>query len=236
MKNLIITGCSKGIGFEIVKSFAQNSDFNILAISRDIIGLKKLKRECSLINADFSSHIISLDIALSKSILTIVEFVTTQFKGSLDGVIHNAGLLINKSFQDISNKELHQSFQVNFFAPFILTQKLSPYFNDGAHVLSISSMGGLYGSVKFPGLSVYSSSKSALITLTECLAEEFKMKNYKFNCLALGAVNTEMLNKAFPGYKAPVSANEMGAYIKHFFINGSKYFNGKILPVSLTTP
>ena len=97
-------------------------------------------------------------------------------------------------------------------------------------------MGGIQGSQKFPGLSAYSTSKSTLITLTECLSEEFKIKDVSFNCLALGAVQTEMLAQAFPGYKAPISAMEMGSFISDFWLNGNKYFNGKVIPVSLTTP
>ena len=236
MKNILITGCSRGIGFEIVKSFAENSEFNITAIARDISGLEKLKKECKIINQDFNLNIISLDISVLTSISDIVDFVRIEYKGVLDGIIHNAGFLINKPFKEINNKEIHKSFQVNYFAPFMLTQQLLPFFSNEAHILSISSMGGVQGSNKFPGLSIYSSSKSALITLTECLAEEFKMTNYKFNCLALGAVNTEMLSNAFPDYEASISAFEMGSYIKNFFINGSKFFNGKIIPVSLTTP
>jgi NAD(P)-dependent dehydrogenase (short-subunit alcohol dehydrogenase family) len=97
-------------------------------------------------------------------------------------------------------------------------------------------MGGFQGSAKFKGLSAYSSSKSALAGLTECLAEELKEKNIAVNCLAIGAVQTEMLNKAFPGYQAPLKANEMAAFISEFAVNGHKYFNGKIIPVSSSTP
>ena len=85
---------------------------------------------------------------------------------SLDGIIHNAGFLVKKSFKDITYDELEKSFKVNLFSPFILTQKLMPLFNQETHVLSISSMGGVQGSQKFPGLSAYSTSKSTLITLT----------------------------------------------------------------------
>jgi NAD(P)-dependent dehydrogenase (short-subunit alcohol dehydrogenase family) len=97
-------------------------------------------------------------------------------------------------------------------------------------------MGGVQGSAKFAGLSAYSSSKAALCTLTECLAEELKLENISVNCLALGAVQTEMLSKAFPGYRAPLSASEMAEFIVQFARSGHYYFNGKILPVSSTTP
>jgi 3-oxoacyl-[acyl-carrier protein] reductase len=97
-------------------------------------------------------------------------------------------------------------------------------------------MGGIQGSAKFPGLSAYSSSKGAVLTLTELLAEEFKETGPSFNALALGAVQTEMLEEAFPGYKAPVSAIEMAEYVMNFALNGQKLYNGKILQVSSSTP
>ena len=236
MKNILITGCSKGIGFQTAKALALHNDINLIAVSRDITGLNTLKEECIKLNNKFKLHVLSLDLSLFESIDIIANYIKKNLNSSLDGLIHNAGLLVKKSFTDISRIELENSFRVNCFAPFLLTQSLMPFFNINAHIISISSMGGVQGSQKFPGLSAYSTSKSTLITLTECLAEEFKLKDVSFNCLALGAVQTEMLAQAFPGYKAPMSAMEMGSFISDFWLNGNKYFNGKVIPVSLTTP
>ena len=88
----------------------------------------------------------------------------------------------------------------------------------------------------FPGLAAYSSAKGAVITLSELLAEEYKEQGIAFNVLALGAVQTEMLEEAFPGFKAPVSAKEMAEYIFNFSLTGNTFYNGKVLQVSSTTP
>jgi hypothetical protein len=56
------------------------------------------------------------------------------------------------------------------------------------------------------------------------------------NCLALGAVQTDMLAEAFPGYKAPVSAEQMGNHISHFLTTAGSLYNGKILQVALHNP
>ena len=159
-------------------------------------------------------------------------------KKSLDVLINNAGELVNKPFEKITEKELHSVYNTNVFAPYQLIQETLPLLNKKtkSHIVNISSIGGYQGSAKFAGLSAYSSSKAALCGLTECLAEEFKNKNIVINCLALGAVQTEMLNKAFPGYKAPVTAKQMAYFICDFALNGQKYFNGKIIPVTLSTP
>lgn len=236
MKNILVTGCSRGIGFEIVKEFSRNENIQILAVSRDNTGLEKLKKEFLSVNINSKIHTLSVDLLDEHSIHKIINVIKSNLNNQIDGIIHNAGVLVKKPFTEINENELVDSFRVNCFAPFILTQKLISFFSKDAHVVSISSMGGVQGSQKFPGLSAYSTSKATLITLTECLAEEFKTTDFAFNCLALGAVNTEMLNQAFPGYNAPVSASEMGEFIVDFFFNGPKYFNGQVIPVSLTTP
>ncbi|MGB5693734.1 MAG: SDR family oxidoreductase, partial [Flavobacteriaceae bacterium] len=156
--------------------------------------------------------------------------------GSVDILINNAGSLVNKPFMETSIEEFVGVFQVNVFGVAGLIQTIVPYMGKSGHVVNISSMGGIQGSAKFPGLSAYSSSKGALITLSELLAEEFKETGPMFNALALGAVQTEMLEEAFPGFKAPVTALEMAEYIKRFAQEGNLYFNGKVLQVSNSTP
>jgi NAD(P)-dependent dehydrogenase (short-subunit alcohol dehydrogenase family) len=105
-----------------------------------------------------------------------------------------------------------------------------------AHIVNISAIGGFQGSVKFAGLAAYSTSKAAVCSFTELFAEEYKDTSIKMNCLCLGAAQTEMLEEAFPGYEAPVSAEKMAEYITDFALNADQWMNGKIIPVSLSTP
>jgi short-subunit dehydrogenase len=234
--NILVTGASKGIGFEIVKQFSMESTNNIVAISRDIELLQELKSTCkNEYNNDI--HIYSIDF-LSTSYKEDLNKILLENNVHFDIIINNAGLLINKLFSEINSKEIQDIYQVNTFAPMFLIQSIIPYLNDKTtcHIVNIGSMGGYQGSVKFPGLSIYSSSKAALASLTECLAEEYKDRNIKFNCLALGSVQTEMLDNAFPGFKAQVSTSQMAKYIKEFSLEGAKYFNGKHIPVSNSTP
>lgn len=223
--NIIITGTSRGIGYELALQFA-NAGHQVLAISR--------KSPQTLIE---HSNITCLSIDLAKeSDLVIVEgFLSATWK-KVDIIIHNAGSLINKPFAQTTRQDFENVYKVNVFGVANLTRTCLPYLQKGSHVVSISSIGGIQGSVKFAGLSAYSSSKGALITLSELLAEEYKEQGIVFNVLALGAVNTEMLNEAFPGYQAPVSAKEMADYIFNFALTGNKYHNGKIIQVSSSTP
>jgi NAD(P)-dependent dehydrogenase (short-subunit alcohol dehydrogenase family) len=180
-------------------------------------------------------HAISCDLSSTKS---LNDAATEILKSTdhIDIVIHNAGVLINKPFEQITPADFQNCYAVNVFGVAALTQALLPAMNNSSHVIAISSMGGVQGSSKFPGLAAYSSSKGAVITLFELLAEEYKENGPSFNTLALGAVQTEMLEEAFPGYQSPLTAIEMASYIKDFAITGSKFYNGKVLQVSASTP
>ena len=154
----------------------------------------------------------------------------------IDALIHNAGMLLNKPFSETTTADFESIYRVNVFGLAALTRLLLPSIEPKGHIVSISSMGGLTSSAKFPGLAAYSSSKGAVSILTELLAEEYKETGPAFNALALGAVQTEMLAQAFPGFQAPVTAEEMATYILKFALEGQQFFNGKVLPVSATTP
>lgn len=226
--NVIITGASRGIGFETAQLFLKNH-YQVFCLTRNTETLEALEFP--------NLHIISTDLTSAESIDKAVEIIKSKVN-CIDIVIHNAGSIINKPFEKIDYQELEIVYKVNVFAPFYLTQQLLHLLgrHSKAHVVNISSMGGFQGSAKFPGLSAYSSSKAATAGLTECLAEEFKEKNISVNCLALGAVQTEMLEEAFPGYQAPLTPVQMAEYIYDFAIKGNQFYNGKILPVSSSTP
>lgn len=226
--NVVITGASRGIGFETAQLFLKNNH-QVFCLTRTTESLENLNSP--------NLHIISTDLTSTESIDHAVAVIKSKVN-CIDVVINNAGSIVNKPFEKIDYQELEIVYRVNVFAPFYLTQQLLHLLgrHSKAHVVNISSMGGFQGSAKFPRLSSYSSSKAAIAGLTECLAEEFKEKNISVNCLALGAVQTEMLEEAFPGYQAPLKPNQMADYIYDFAIKGHLYYNGKILPVSSSTP
>tara|TARA_B110000046_G_C13025139_1_gene413533 strand:- start:4235 stop:4915 length:681 start_codon:yes stop_codon:yes gene_type:complete len=226
MKNVVITGTSRGIGFELAKMFADNGH-QVIAISRNT-------KPLSVINHKNIS-VISVDISKNIDVEKVTDFIKNNWK-KVDILINNAGKLINKPFTDLTSNDFLEVYKVNVFGVAELTKSLIPFLQEGSHVVTISSMGGIQGSMKFPGLAAYSSAKGAVITLSELLAEEYKEQQIAFNVLALGAVQTEMLAEAFPDYKAPLSAEEMANYIYDFSLTGNKFYNGKVLQVSSTTP
>jgi len=233
--NTIVTGASRGIGYEVVKQLASTGDHNVIAFSRNLQRLKQLKEECLELNPESQVTVQKLDLRdpdFGKILLPAVSGVFSK----VDILINNAGHLINKPFIEFSDREFDELFDVNVKSAFRLIQVLYPMFSHKAHIVNIGSMGGYQGSMKFPGLALYSASKGALAIMSECLAEEFKETGIKVNCLALGAAQTEMLREAFPNYKPPLSAEEMASFVCDFALKGQSFFNGKILPVALTDP
>lgn len=233
--NIIVTGASRGIGKELVKLFAQENDHKIIAISRNKMLLNELNDTCDNFLSNSTVYSIAFDLGSGNIKSELIQKIK-EYIPHVDVLINNAGYLVNKSIEDLSGEDFDQLFSVNVKSAFQLVQALIPMFNPNAHIVNISSMGGFQGSAKFPGLSLYAASKGALAILTECMAEELKDRNIKSNCLALGAVQTEMLAEAFPGYQAPLTPVEMATFIKNFALTGHQVYNGKILPVSLSTP
>lgn len=225
-KNIVVTGTSRGIGFELVKILAAQGH-QILALSRNEKPIKSLNLK--------NVTTFSFDINSKENLQKVKNFIAEKWE-KVDVLINNAGKLVNKPFTEITSTEFEEVYKTNVFGVFELTKLLIPFMHKKSHVLTISSMGGVQGSMKFPGLSAYSSSKGAVITLSEVLAEEYKENGPSFNVFALGAVQTEMLEEAFPGYQALVSAEKMAKYIADFSLNGHKLYNGKLLQVSNSTP
>ncbi len=231
---IVITGASSGIGFEAALALADNGH-QVVALARSAAGLNRLQAASSARNPETLLKALPFDVVHGDYQQALLPFITSQL-GLVDILINNAGTLINKPFVETHREELAEMLQSNFLGHVSMIQRLLPLMPRGAHILNIGSMGGFQGSVKFPGLAAYSASKAALHTLTECLASELSDTGIKINCLALGSAQTEMLTKAFPQYQSPVAASEMGGYVAEFALTGHRFFNGKVLPVAVTTP
>ncbi len=229
--NIIITGASRGIGKEVAIQLANSGENRVIAIARDEKKLNTLKKEVK-----DPARVIPIAFDLRNGDYKLLSKEIRGHFSEIHVLINNAGILINKKISRLSADDFDQMMDVNVKSAFLLIQALIPLFEPNGHIVNISSMGGVQGSAKFPGLSLYSASKGALAILSECMAEELKDYNISVNCLALGAAQTEMLTEAFPAYKAPLSAEQMASYIADFALKGQQFFNGKILPVSLSTP
>jgi 3-oxoacyl-[acyl-carrier protein] reductase len=228
--NIIVNGGTKGIGKEIVEYLAKDTGNHILVSGRN----EKTLTDLSVRHKNV--HFIRVDLTVFDQQADMFIKNVSRFIKQVDILINTAGLLVNKAFTDISAKEARQMMETNFFGPASVIRVIKPLMSKNSHIVNIASMGGFQGATKYPGLAYYSASKAAIASLTECLAVEFMGSGIKINCLALGAVQTEMFEEAFPGYKAPVGAEEMAEFIAEFALKGHKFFNGKILPVAISNP
>ena len=228
--NIIVNGGTRGIGREVVDYLAQDISNQIFVTGRNEEALRKIS---SLYN---NVQSFSIDMSLFDDRQDKLREAVSDHFGRVDILINIAGFLITKDFLKMANDEARLIMETNFFGPASLIRILKPMMPSGSHIVNISSMGGFQGSAKYAGLSYYSASKAALACLTECLANEFKEYGISMNCLALGSVQTEMFEEAFPGYKAPVDVKQMAEFISGFALTGHKFFNGKILPVAVGNP
>jgi NAD(P)-dependent dehydrogenase (short-subunit alcohol dehydrogenase family) len=224
-KNIVILGASQGIGAALVEVFAKDPSNKVIALARQAELMKELFKQ---------ENVFAYKLDLIDNVHEQIDQL--KLPNSIDILINNAGLLINKPFETITHQDFHNSYQVNVIGIMEATQALLPLLKDGAHIVNISSMGGFQGSLKFAGLTAYSTAKAALCAFTEMFAEEYKATNIHMNCLCLGAVQTEMLAQAFPGYEAPTSPEQMANFIANFAEHSGQLLNGKIIPVSASNP
>lgn len=224
-KNIVILGASQGIGAALVEVFAKDPSNKVIALARQVELMKDLFKQ---------ENVFAYKLDLIDNVHEQIDQL--KLPDSIDILINNAGLLINKPFETITHQDFHNSYQVNVIGIMEATQALLPLLKDGAHIVNISSMGGFQGSLKFAGLTAYSTAKAALCAFTEMFAEEYKATNIHMNCLCLGAVQTEMLAQAFPGYEAPTSPEQMANFIANFAEHSGQLLNGKIIPVSASNP
>lgn len=228
-KKILVTGASRGIGYQTALKLAQEGH-TVIATARSKDKLLKLQKESQ--NGEII--VIPADLTLGSDIDELVRAV--EGLQGLDGLINNAGAVHRQEFMATEISDFKKLMDVNLYGTVRLIQALKPYLGKGSHIVNISSMSGFQGSLKFPGLSAYGAAKAAVIGLSEVLSKEFVEDEISVNCLAIGAVQTEMLAEAFPGFDAPVSPEQMGTYIADFILNGHQFYNGKILPVALNDP
>jgi 3-oxoacyl-[acyl-carrier protein] reductase len=230
---VIVTGASRGVGRATALALVRDHGRHVLALARDTDALASLQQEA--LQAGGLLQTLVVDLASEGAERLVSDAIGPR---SVAALVNNAGLLLKRELGAWSSEDMLRLYRVNVVAPLLLVQLLADRLAGmpAGHVVNIGSMGGVQGSSKFPGLLGYSASKGALVTVTECLAEEFKERGVSANCLCLGSVDTEMLREAFPGFRAPVSAEEVGAFVARFALEGAKLFNGKTLQVAVGTP
>ncbi|HLP11500.1 MAG TPA: SDR family oxidoreductase [Flavobacteriales bacterium] len=223
MKTVIITGAGKGIGFATTNHILDNfPSYKVIAISRNT-------HQLGLIN---NSNLQVIQGDLTSEMDNIISAIGNQ---KIDGLLNNAGYIVKNDIDKLTYADFLDLYKTNVFVPFDLSRKLINNFNSNAHILNIGSMGGFENTSKFPGMILYSSSKAALHCLSQCLAVELIENKIKVNCLSIGAVETEMVKVAFPGFQPPINAQTMAEAVAWYLLYAHKFMNGQIIPLALSS-
>lgn len=231
-KTILISGGTSGIGRATVLHFLQHG-WQVVSWGRRDALIDTLKVESEGLPGTLTAF--TWDLA-SRDWDGFLQMLAAASIHRVDALINNAGYLVKKPFLELTAADINASYTINSIAPFELIQKVVPMMPKDSFILNVSTMGGVQGSVKFPELSAYASSKSAVISLSELLAVELEPMGIYVNALALGGVDTEMLQAAFPGIQVNTQPEDVAKYIFSWVTEHGNLFNGKTLQLSSSTP
>jgi len=189
-KNVIITGCNKGIGKATLENFAKYGANIFACVRTDSNEFKKfissLKKKYKV-----NIYIIKLDLQKKSSISNCVNEIY-KINKNIDILVNNAGILFNSLFQMTSEKQLQEMFQVNYFSQVYLTQIISRGMakNKTGNIIFVSSTSGINGDY---GRFAYSSSKAAILSTVKTLSKELSNYNIRVNAISPGLTETDLM-------------------------------------------
>lgn len=200
-KTILVTGAGDGIGKQAALHFAKYGA-TVILLGKTVTKLESVYDE--IINQGGNEPaIVPLDLqgATAKHYRDMANTISDQF-GCLDGLLHNASVLGHLGpFEQISEQDWQNVFQINVTSQFLMTQALLPVLKKASHssVIFTTSSVGIKGKAYW---GPYSISKFATQGLMQILADEFENRNIRFNCINPGATKTAMRAKAFPAENA----------------------------------
>ena len=234
-KNIIITGCNKGIGKATLENFAKYGA-NIFACVRS--DSNEFKKFISTLQKKYKVkiYIIKLDLQKKSSITNCVNEIY-KINKKIDILVNNAGILFNSLFQMTSEKQLQEMFQVNYFSQVYLTQIISRGMakNKTGNIIFVSSTSGINGDY---GRFAYSSSKAAILSTVKTISKELSNYNIRVNAISPGLTETDLMLSNTKeniikseiekiSLKRIASTNEIADIIMFLASEKSSYINGQ---------
>ena len=234
-KNVIITGCNKGIGKATLEGFAKYGA-NIFACARS--NSSEFEKFISTLKKKYKVkiYVIKLDLLKKSSISNCVNEIY-KINKNIDILVNNAGMLFNSLFQMTSEKQLQEMFQVNYFSQVYLTQIISRGMtkNKTGNIIFVSSTSGINGDY---GRFAYSSSKAAILSTVKTLSKELSNYNIRVNAVSPGLPETDLMlsNTKEDIIKSEIekislkriaSTNEIADIILFLASEKSSYINGQ---------
>ncbi len=231
-KNILITGAGKGIGLSTVLECLDNGA-HIFALTRTKKDLDHLKK--------YSNLKVFYGDVTNEKIIKNIFLHSKKLKKPINCLVNNAGVRQRKKFNKITDKDLKNLFDINFFSIFKICQIFIKNLkkNEKGSVVNIGSIVGTYG---FDELSGYGSSKKAIEGLTKCLAIEYGKNNINFNCINPGFTKTSYFRKFKKkklynwtlkkiSMKRWAESSEVSKLISFLLSNDSSYINGEVINI-----
>ena len=188
MKNIIVTGGSRGIGKCLVENLAREGHSVILNYNKSEKQAKKIQND--LREEGIVVEIYKADVSKKEEVKGLVDFALTKWK-NIDVLINNAGIAKLNMFQDVTEEEWNEIIDTNLKSAFYMCQEVVPsmiHQKQGC-IINISSIWGIVGA---SCETVYSISKAGMDALTKSLAKELGPSNIRVNSIAPGIIATEM--------------------------------------------
>ena len=186
MRNVLVTGGSRGIGLAIATRLAAASDFNVIAAAR----AQGEPLTAAMAGAPGRLHFVRLDLADVDAIPEFVRELKSQF-GPLYGLVNNAGLGTDGLLANMHVSQIEQVVRVNTLAPMVLSKYVvRGMMTEGAgRVINMSSITGSNG---YNGLAVYAATKASMIGFSRSLAREVGKLGITVNAIAPGFIDTDL--------------------------------------------
>ncbi len=194
MKTCIITGAGSGIGREVAKQISCGSEYNNIALlGRNLQDLKETKSQMQSNGKDVDIWII--DFMNPEKVPAIVESIYEKY-GSIDCLLNIAGYTDPKPLLQTSLDNMLTTYQVNVMSPFMLIRECTRYMkNQGGKILNVASTAGM---TPRPGWLSYSSSKAAIISISNTLTDELAEYGIKIYCVSPGRCATKLRKRLAP--------------------------------------
>jgi 3-oxoacyl-[acyl-carrier protein] reductase len=191
-KVVLVTGSSRGIGAEMIKSFGKRGAQCVVNYVTDPQGKNKADAETVARELD-KPIVIQCDVTQPGEVETMMKQIAEEC-GGLDILVNNSGIIADRTIKKMSMEQFESVIRVNLAGTFNVTQKAAAVLRNGGRIINMSSVSGQMGLF---GQANYSSSKAAIIALTKVSAREFARQNITVNAIAPGFIDVGM-SKGMP--------------------------------------
>ncbi len=181
----IVTGASKGIGAAIAVGMARAGARVMVNYASDLIGAERVVSE--IVAGGGEARAVQADVSKAEQVKVLVA-ATIECFGRLDILVNNAGVFRFEPFEEATEEEFHRVYNTNVLGALLMMQAASPHLREGGAIINIAT-GGI--STTSPGGAVYTSSKAALVTMSQVVAKELGARGIRVNVVCPGATETE---------------------------------------------